>query len=85
MRLTVGKWLAGAGLAVAMLGGVPASLGAPVVAWIVFVAGLVVALVGLAFALLGETPEERRKREHERTIKRNALENERGELQGRRA
>lgn len=83
MRLTVGKWLAGSGLAIAALGGVPAVLGAPVVAWGLLIAGLVVAMIGLAFALLGETPEERRKSNHERTVNRNALENERDRLKAR--
>jgi hypothetical protein len=85
MRLTVGKWLAGSGLAIAALAGVPASLNVPAVAWGLFIAGLVITICGLVFALRGETPDERRMREHERTVARNALENERGELNGRRA
>ena len=83
MRLTVGKWLVRSGIAIAALGGVPAALDAPAVAWGFLIAGLVVAIVGLVFALRGETPEERRRREHERTVNRNALENERDQRNGR--
>lgn len=83
MRFKVGAWTAGAGFAVAGLAAVPANLGSPVVAWILFIGGLLIGVAGLVHALRGETPEERRKREHERTVTRNALESERDRLRGR--
>jgi len=85
MRLKVGLWIAGTGLIVAGLGAVPASLGVPLVAWLCFVGGVVLAVGGAIHAMRGETPDERRKREHEHVIARNALENERDDLTARRS
>lgn len=83
MRLKVGIFIAGTGVALAGVGAVPAALGEPGLAWMLMASGLALALFGVIHALRGETPDERRQREHERTVKRNALENERDRLNGR--
>lgn len=84
MRLTVGKWLIGAGIGIAGLGSVAVALQAPTLGWLVFAGGIVLALLGAVYMLLGDTKDERRAREHARTVERNRLENERDELTARR-
>lgn len=85
MRITVGKWLIGAGIGIAGLGSVAVALQAPMLGWLVFAGGIILALVGAVYMLLGDTKDERRARQHERTVERNRLENERDELTARRA
>lgn len=85
MRLTVGKWLAGAGYALAAIGAVPAALGVPVAAWIMVIGGIGVGLLGTIYAAMGPTPDEKRKALHERTVNLNTLENERDALNAERA
>lgn len=84
MRLKVGSWIAGSGLLVAGLASVPLALGAPLVAWLCFIGGIVLAVSGAVHALRGPTPDERRTQEHDRTVTRNRLENERDDLAARR-
>jgi len=84
VRRTIGLWAVATGLAIAALAAVPAALQAPVFAWLVFLAGLTIAILGAVYALRGPTAEERRKDKHERDVKRHGLENERDELNARR-
>jgi hypothetical protein len=55
MRLTVGKWLIGAGIGIAGLGSVAVALKAPLLGWLVFAGGILLAIAGAVYMLL-ETP-----------------------------
>ncbi len=83
MRLTIGKWLIGAGIGIAGLGSVAVALQAPILGWIVFFGGIVLALFGAGYMFMGETQDERQAREHARVVERNRLETERDELSAR--
>ncbi len=83
MRLNEAKWVTATGFGIVALAPVFVALGQPVAAWITVEVGLGVAVVGLVTVLRGGSGAERREREHERIVRKNALENELDSLSAR--